>query len=649
MVRGVAVISLLALALAGTAEARTRPVAGSAPQGLKAFTLRSDEGVDRSFARTPSFAWKPVRGAVKYEFQLSTSSAFRESGLIYTNSEVTSPAASVPMSLPWITGNPYSLYARVRAVLPKTITPWSPSFGFNMRWETLPKPIQTFPGLLRWTPVEGAYAYDVWFLDVGKIVRVTTNVIDQREYYTFHQTAPWMSSVHWRIRAVRPTFYREGTAEKIPAAPFGPWTPIYESVNPPFAVGSMGLGSTVSDVISNGGGEAHRLMPAYTFSGNLSIYGGTSELYRVVVFTDRDCINEVFRGAIVGSPAYAPRPFSGPLSLPGNLAAVDSARRTYATAGIEGVTMAYDYRRVQTTELLEPAKPFTKLEPMDKKTAPPASGSGSGTVADDNTGELIVPKEALGAPVDLWDTDWPRGGYYWTVIPVAAEQPSPFSTSVAAFAATGTAQLSLASGNGLNPGDTLAVGNPANLDTGTVLTVSGSLITISPALRFGHAVGEPVVRTSGQLQYRDMELAQEACAAGRVKRFGKSSEPSLTSAHAAFASGLSPTGRLVAASVRRPTFYGHPHVAWTPALGAWAYHVQWSKTRYPFRAEPHPTMSTPGMLTFSTSATLPLAPGTWYYRVRGINFELGGNAQHMSWSDPAGVRVVRPKFRVVSR
>jgi hypothetical protein len=104
----------------------------------------------------------------------------------------------------------------------------------------------------------------------------------------------------------------------------------------------------------------------------------------------------------------------------------------------------------------------------------------------------------------------------------------------------------------------------------------------------------------------------------------------------------------VAASARRPTFYGHPHVAWTPALGAWAYHVQWSKTRYPFRAEPHPTMGTPGILTFSTAATLPLSPGTWYYRVRGINFELGGNAQHMSWSDPAGVRVARPKFTVVS-
>ena len=647
MLRRAAVLSLFALALAGTAEARSdaRPVSGTAPQGLKAFTLRSDEGVDRSFARTPSFAWRPVRGAVKYEFQLSTSSSFRESGILYSNSEVVSPAASIPMSLPWITGNPYSLYARVRAVLPKTITPWSQSFGFNMRWETLPKPIQTFPGLLRWTPVEGAYAYDVWFLDIGKIVRVTTNVIDQREYYTFHQTAPWMSTLRWRIRAVRPTFYREGTAEKIPAAPYGPWSPIYQSVNPTFQVGSLGLGNTVSDVVSNGTGEAHRLMPAYTFSGNLSLYGGTSELYRVVVFTDRDCINEVFRGAIVGSPAYAPRPFGGPLALPGSLAAIESARRTYATTGVEGVTLAYDYRRVKTTELLEPATPFTRLAPMDKTAAPAAGPAPTG---GDNSGELVVPKELIGAPVDLWDTDWPRGGYYWTVIPVAAEEPSPFATTMASFVAVSASQLTLASASGLAAGDSLSVGNPANLDVVTVLTVAGNQITVSPSTRFSHVVGEPVVRTSGQLQYRDMELAQEACASGRVKRFGKSSEPSLTSANAAFASGLSPTGRLVAASAKSPTFYGQPLVAWTPALGAWAYQVQWSKSRYPFRAEAHPTTGTPGMLTFSTAATLPLSPGTWYYRVRGINYELGGNAQHMSWSGPARLRVVRPKFTVVS-
>jgi hypothetical protein len=649
MVRGVAVISLLALALAGAAEARTRPVAGSPPQALKAFLLRADERVEHSFSRTPSFAWKPVRGAVRYEFQLSTSSAFRENGIIYRTSDLTSPAAVVPMSLPWITGNPYSLYARVRAVLPRTITPWSSAFGFNMRWETLPKPIQTFPGLLRWTPVEGALAYDVWFLDVGKIVRVTTNVADEREYYTFHQTAPWISKVHWRVRAVRPTFAEEGALVKMAQAPYGPWSPIYESVNPPFAVGTMGIGNAVSDVISDGRGEAHRLMPGFTFGGNQSMYGATAELYRIGVYTDRDCVNEVFRGAIVGGPAYAPRPWGGTLALPSSLPGVEASREIYLPSGPEGVTVTYDYLRSFAAEEAKPATPFAKLEPPK-----PAAGAAAPTVdpsarrPPDNWSSLKIDAEAVGAPVDVWDTDWPSGGYYWTAIPVAPAQASSLATILAQSAATGSATFVVANPNGFEAGDSLLIGSGATQDFVTIASIAGPTISTTPSLRFAHPAGDLVVR-SGMVEYRDLELAQEVCASGRVKRFGKSSEPSLTSASASFASGLSPSGRLVAASSKSPTFYGHPIVSWTPALGAWAYQVQWSRTRYPFRAELHPTFLTPGVLAVATSATLPVSPGTWYYRVRGINYQLAEGSQQMSWSDPAKVVVVRPKFAVVSR
>ena len=35
--------------------------------------------------------------------------------------------------------------------------------------------------------------------------------------------------------------------------------------------------------------------------------GAPAELFRVYVATDEDCVNIVYRGAIVGSPAYAPR------------------------------------------------------------------------------------------------------------------------------------------------------------------------------------------------------------------------------------------------------------------------------------------------------------------------------------------------------
>jgi hypothetical protein len=130
-------------------------------------------------------------------------------------------------------------------------------------------------------------------------------------------------------------------------------------------------------------------------------------------------------------------------------------------------------------------------------------------------------------------------------------------------------------------------------------------------------------------------------------RFGKDSEPSLTSAGDLFASGLSSAGKLTSAR-STSKFYGYPLVAWTPAFGAYAYEVQWSKTRYPFKPQPNPQNGNAlGTMTSGTSAVLPLSPGTWYYRVRGFDFSLRTGSQQMSWSDPARIVVAKPKFRVV--
>ena len=66
-------------------------------------------------------------------------------------------------------------------------------------------------------------------------------------------------------------------------------------------------------------------------------------------------------------------------------------------------------------------------------------------------------------------------------------------------------------------------------------------------------------------------------------RFGKESEPALTASGELFATGLSPKGKLTSANDTR-SFYGAPLVAWTTALGAEVYEVQWSKTKVPFTA-----------------------------------------------------------------
>jgi hypothetical protein len=51
-------------------------------------------------------------------------------------------------------------------------------------------------------------------------------------------------------------------------------------------------------------------------------------------------------------------------------------------------------------------------------------------------------------------------------------------------------------------------------------------------------------------------------------------------------------------------------------------------------------------MTTSTSAVLPLGPGTWYYRVRGFDYNLPTGVQQMSWSDPQQLVVTKPTFSV---
>lgn len=645
-----AAVCLGLLTLAPAAEA-AKPVRGAAPANLHGFLLRSDEPVDSSFPRTPSFAWSPVPGATRYQFQLATSSTFRESGIVYSTSGLGTPVAAPTVMLPWITGNPHALFARVRGITASGTTPWSKAFGFDMEPGAAPKPLPSDPGLLRWTPIEGADGYEVWFVDINnpapKMETVFTNVLDEREFYTFHRTSSWTGTVRWRIRALRTDrtdMDKQTRKNGLPAVGYGPWSPVYSSSNPAYVAGPIKLGRTVSDVVSTGDASspAHRLMPAFTFSGDQAIDGTSAELFRVYVFTDRQCLNRVFASAVVGGPAYAPRPF-GPLALPSALTSLPAARSSYLSDGSEPASYSFDGLKVTPTELATPATPTTAV-PADSDSNP-----GSNTAPAAGPTQIQVGSGVVGAPVDLWDTDWPGGGYYWTVIPVAAVSPGALTTSTASAAAIGGSSVSVVSAVGFSSGDTVLLGNKTNQETVTVVTVTGTTLSLSAPLKLAHGSGEPIVRTGGNLQYQDLELPQDVCAPpyNRVARFGKNSEPSLTAAGELFASGLSTKGTLTAGRTNQ-AFYGAPLVAWTPALGATVYEVQWSKKRYPFKPEPNPQNANAlGTLTLGTSTVLPLKPGTWYYRVRGFNFGLPTGAQQMSWSDPAKIVVAKPKFVLV--
>ena len=225
--------------------------------------------------------------------------------------------------LPWITGNPHALFARVRGITTSATTPWSTPFGFDMVPGPAPKPLASEPGLLRWSPIEGADGYEVWFVDINnptpKMETVFTNVLDEREFYTFHRTASWTSTVRWRIRALRTdrTDNNMQTRQNgLPAVGYGPWSPVYSSTNPPYVGGPIQLGHTVSDIVSAGdaGSPAHRLMPAFTFSGDQASDGTSAELFRVYVFTDRQCLNRVFASAVIGESRLRAAPVRAALA-----------------------------------------------------------------------------------------------------------------------------------------------------------------------------------------------------------------------------------------------------------------------------------------------------------------------------------------------
>jgi hypothetical protein len=593
-----AVLGVLALALTGVAEARIDRQE-VVPQGLEPFLLRTDESAKHEFDRTPSFAWSPVRGALRYEFELATSKSFTESSIVWSNTNdefvdtaattppagsgttsgatsgttataaeklkalygnLRSPAVSIDVALPWITGSPYALYAHVRAITKDGVTSWSTPYGFNVRWSSIPRDLKsTHPGLVRWSPVEGATAYQVWMFGATKTFMTTTNVADARDLYTFHRGDPFYTgAISFRVRAQR-TLYGE-VVSGLPATTWGPWSPIYTDVQPPLSLGTLWNIGTVSDVESDSSADrAHALTPGFVFGGDhggpMDFAGGAqAELFRVYVATDEDCVNIVFRGAIVGSPAYAPRMTGpGPLKLPVDSDAIDAARDDTLEHGPEGQTAMTDGSESKTNE----------------DTAASAGDSGSAGASPGGT--------VIAAKVDLPDTAWPAGGYYWTVVPVF------------------------------------------------------------PILKPG--TPQPAPDANYPVEYRETELPQDACQSGRVMRFGKATPPAITSSSRPFSSGLSPTGRLVSANRSMPSFYGTPLVAWKAVLGAQEYELQWSASANPWR--PVGSLKTP-----ATSSLLPLEPGTWYYRVRGYNYSLLKRPQ-MAWSATAALKLSKPKFSVV--
>jgi hypothetical protein len=328
----------------------------------------------------------------------------------------------------------------------------------------------------------------------------TTNVADEREFFTLRTAAGW-GAVHWRVRAVR---YSDASTLKngLPVVSYGPWSRLFTSVNPPESLGTLTPQATVSDTWDVSKPQAHELTPGFAWSPaapvvspQIGSVGGT--LYRVYVATDDHCVNVVFKGSIVGSPAWAPRASGGTLKLPASVK--DLANWTtppyLVEFGSEGKVFDASGAPVVSNEAI----------PDSSSTGTPAAPAG-----DASSG---------GRFVDLWDSGWPSGRFYWTVVRVRAE---PFGPQAAS---------------------------------------AGSDQSIS---------------------YRDAEIPQDECEAGLGKSFGKVSSPVVTAQGTPWVSGLSPDGRMVASAQKVPTVHDSPLVAWEPAVGAAKYELQLSRRSYPW-------------------------------------------------------------------
>jgi hypothetical protein len=147
-----------------------------------------------------------------------------------------------------------------------------------------------------------------------------------------------------------------------------------------------------------------------------------------------------------------------------------------------------------------------------------------------------------------------------------------------------------------------------------------------------------------KVEYVDAEEPQDACNSGRIGSFGRVSQSVTTDGKSAFITGLSRTGHMTSSRVSRaPRLWGTPLVTWKPVLGAGGYELQVSRTHNPFQSVGA------SIITPVTSAVLSPGPGTWYYRVRGLNMNMTTGSQGMSWSTIRRVQIGKPSFRLLRK
>ena len=252
---------------------------------------------------------------------------------------------------------------------------------------------------------------------------------------------------------------------------------------------------------------------------------------------------------------------------------------------------------------------------------------------------MDVSSNSQSAKVDLWDSDWPSGRYYWTVMPVDIVPDQVLSTVLALPVLAGATTITVANATGILAGDPLQIGSPFS-EHAIVQNVVGNDITLTAPVSNFHSAGETVIRPSGGVKYRDAELTQDSCAAGRKLDVRKVER----------ARGDRPVG---AVRVRPLTFRQADQraEAQPEVLRAAARRVAADARRGPVRGavEPQGLPVEDGRQPDDVRnvAHAPAHSGTWFYRVRGIDSLMIGPKPQLSWSSPVRLAVTKPRFKIV--